>query len=54
MDVLQKDLRVMDAAAISLCRENRIPIMVFSIHEPGGFARVLAGDGRCTVIGGEG
>ena len=54
MDVLQKDLRVMDAAAISLCRENRIPIMVFSIHEPGGFARVLAGNGLCTVIGGEG
>ena len=53
MDVLQKDLKVMDAAAISLCRENKIPIMVFSIHEAGGFGRVLAGTGLCTVIGGE-
>ena len=49
-DVLARDLRVMDAAAVALMRENAIPIVVFSIHEQGGFARVLAGDGVCTVI----
>ncbi len=41
----------MDAAAISLARENKIPIIVFSIHTPGMFAEVLKGGGRCTVIG---
>jgi uridylate kinase len=53
MDVLQKDLKVMDAAAISLCRENKIPIMVFSLHEHGAFGKVLAGKGLSTLIGGE-
>lgn len=53
MDVLQQDLKVMDASAISLARENRIPILVFSLHEAGGFAKVLAGTGRCTTITGE-
>ncbi len=52
MDVLQRDLKVMDASAVSLARENKIPILVFSLHEPGGFAKVLAGEGRCTVIEG--
>jgi uridylate kinase len=50
MDVLANDLKVMDASAISLARENRIPILVFSIHEPGSFAAVLSGSGRCTII----
>jgi len=54
LDVLARDLKVMDAAAISLARENNIPIVVFSIHEKGNLARVLAGEGRCTVIGEEG
>jgi uridylate kinase len=54
LDVLSRDLKVMDAAAISLARENNIPIVVFSIHEKGNLARVLAGEGRCTVIGEEG
>lgn len=49
-DVLAKDLKVMDAAAISLARENQIPIIVFSIHEQGNFARVLTGKGKCTTI----
>lgn len=49
-DVLAKDLKVMDAAAISLARENQIPIVVFSIHEAGNFARVLTGSGKCTTI----
>jgi len=51
MDVLTRDLKVMDAAAISLARENAIPILVFSVHEPGAFARVLCGEGTCTIIG---
>ena len=49
-EVLSRDLKVMDAAAISLARENRIPILVFSIHNPGAFAEVLEGKGRCTII----
>ena len=40
----------MDAAAISLCRENRIPILVFSLAEQGAFAKVLRGEGRATII----
>ena len=51
LEVLQKDLKVMDAAAISLCRENAIPIVVFSIQEAGTLPDVAAGKGRCTVIG---
>ena len=49
-DVLAKDLKVMDAAAISLARENNIPILVFSIHQAGSFARVICGEGHCTTI----
>ena len=49
-DVLSQDLKVMDAAAISLTRENQIPIIVFSILEQGNFARVLAGEGKYTII----
>src|SRR6516165_728918 len=51
LDVLSRDLQVMDASAISLARENRIPILVFSIFETGGFAKVLGGRGRYTIIG---
>ncbi len=50
MDVLSKDLRVMDHSAISLARENRIPIVVFSVQEPGAFADVVVGRGRFTTI----
>lgn len=49
--VLADDLRVMDAAAVTLMRDNTIPIIVFSIHETGGFDAVLRGDGDCTIIG---
>ena len=52
LEVLQRDLKVMDAAAISLCRENGIPIIVFSIQTLGAFADVIRGEGRCTVIEG--
>ncbi len=51
MEVLTRDLKVMDAAAISLARENAIPILIFSVHEPGAFALVLCGEGTCTIIG---
>ena len=50
MDVLTKDLAVMDHAAISLARENNIPILVFSIYESGAFAEVVRGQGRFTII----
>ena len=50
LEVLAKDLRVMDASAISLARENAIPILVFSIHNPGAFADVLKGGGLRTII----
>src|SRR6202046_1614528 len=49
-DVLARDLQVMDAAAVSLARENRIPILVFSIFENGGFAEVVQGRGRFTIV----
>jgi uridylate kinase len=50
LEVLSRDLQVMDAAAISLARENRIPILVFSIHNEGGFADVVMGRGRFTIV----
>jgi len=53
MDVLANDLGVMDASAISLARENNIPILVFSISEHGGFAQVMRGTGRYTIVTGE-
>ncbi len=52
--VLSEDLGVMDHTAISLARENAIPILVFSIYEPGAFAQVLCGKGRSTIINNEG
>ncbi|TNE39070.1 MAG: UMP kinase [Alphaproteobacteria bacterium] len=50
LDVLARDLKVMDAAAISLARENKIPILVFSIQEEGAFARVLKKEGCFTEV----
>ncbi|HTV45244.1 MAG TPA: UMP kinase [Stellaceae bacterium] len=52
-DVLTRDLKVMDASAIALARENNIPILVFSIFENGGFADVVRGHGRYTIIDAE-
>ncbi len=49
-DVLANQLAVMDAAAISLARENGLPIVVFNIHAPGAFAAVVRGEGRFTRI----
>jgi uridylate kinase len=48
--VLREGLAIMDTAAIALARENNIPIIVFSIHEKGGFGAILRGEGRCTVV----
>ena len=50
LDVLSRDLKVMDATAISLARENHIPILVFSIYRDGGLAEVLGGQGTFTII----
>lgn len=49
-EVLTNDLKVMDAAAITLARENNLPIVVFSMHEPGSFADVVNAQGLFTVI----
>jgi uridylate kinase len=49
-DVLARDLSVMDAAAISIARENDLPIIVFNIHAPGAFASVMRGEGKFTRI----
>ncbi|MBS0471375.1 MAG: UMP kinase [Proteobacteria bacterium] len=49
-EVLSRDLQVMDASAISLSRENGIPIIVFSIHDRGSLAEVLKGRGKATII----
>jgi uridylate kinase len=53
-DVLKQDLRVMDGAAIALARDNRIPIIVFSIKSQTGLAAVLQGKGPATTIDGGG
>ncbi|OYW15782.1 MAG: UMP kinase [Sphingomonadales bacterium 12-62-5] len=48
--VLSDDLKVMDASAVALCRDNDIPIVVFNIRETGNLARVLAGEGTSTIV----
>ncbi len=50
--VLADNLKVMDASAVALCRDNNIPIVVFSIREKGNLARVLAGEGVQTIVQG--
>jgi uridylate kinase len=49
-EVLAKDLKVMDGAAIALARDNRLPIIVFSIENEGNLASVLKGEGRSTIV----
>lgn len=49
-EVLDRGLAVMDTAAVALARENNIPIIVYSIHEKGGFGAILRGEGRCTIV----
>ena len=48
--VLADDLKVMDASAVALCRDNNIPIVVFNIREQGNLARVLSGEGTATIV----
>lgn len=52
-ETLTQDLRVMDATAISLCRENNIPIIVFDLHQPGNIRRVIEGENIGTYVGGD-
>lgn len=49
-DVLANDLQVMDGAAIALARDNNLPVIVFSISEPGNLLGILKGEGRMTVV----
>jgi len=49
-EILARNLKVMDAAAISLARDNALPVLVFSLHEKGGLAAALTGEGRYTLI----
>jgi uridylate kinase len=51
--VLAQNLKVMDASAVALCRDNKIPIVVFSIREQGNLAKVLRGEGTQTLVTGE-
>jgi len=51
-DVLARDLKVMDGAAIALARDNGLPVVVFSIEESGNLLKVLTGEARATTIGG--
>ncbi len=50
-EVLQKNLKVMDASAIALARDNNLPIIVFSLDTPGGLAGILRGQGTYTTVG---
>ena len=51
-EVLSKHLKVMDASAIALARDNNLPLIVFSLDEPGGFRGILAGEGTYTIVHG--
>ena len=51
-EAIGRELKVMDIAAMALARDNGIPIIVFSIHQPGGFVEILKGEGRATVVAG--
>jgi uridylate kinase len=50
LDVLKKDLKVMDLTAITLCRENRLPILVFNMNTPGNFKRLILGEPVGTKV----
>jgi uridylate kinase len=51
-EVLAKNLKVMDGAAIALARDNHLPVIVYSIREPGNLLKVLRGEARATIVGG--
>jgi uridylate kinase len=50
-EAIERNLKIMDSTAFALARENRMPIIVFSIREPGAVAAVLGGKGRATIVG---
>lgn len=50
VEILQLGLSVMDTTAVTLARENNVPIIVYSIHEKGGLAKILNGKGRFTIV----
>ncbi|MGO9170965.1 MAG: UMP kinase [Rhodomicrobium sp.] len=50
-EVLSRDLKVMDAAAFALARDNSIPVVVFSLHQKGAIAKVMRGEAICSVVG---
>ena len=50
LEVLEKQLKVMDASAISLCMDNNLPIVVFNMRKPGNIARVVTNDGIGTLV----
>jgi len=52
-EVLQKNLKVMDASAIALARDNDLPIIVFSLDDPEGLPGIVAGEGKFTIVGGK-
>jgi uridylate kinase len=52
IEVLQRGLEVMDSTAISLCMDNKIPIVVFSIDEPGNILKAASGENIGTIVGG--
>jgi len=52
-EVLDKDLRVMDATAVTLCRENKIPIVVFKLLEPGNLKRIISGEQVGSIVQGD-
>jgi len=54
LDVIQRDLKVMDTSAISLCRERNLPIHVFNLTRPGNIVRVVMGEKIGTVVSGQG
>jgi len=49
--VLERQLKVMDATAISLCMDNKLPIVVFNLREPGNIRRVILGEPVGTTVG---
>lgn len=51
MDVLNKDLKVMDSTAISLCKDNNIPLVVFAISEPENMIKAIKGEKVGTFVG---
>ena len=53
MDILEKNLRVMDSTAISLCMENNLPIAVYNMKKPGNLVRLLTGEKIGTTVSGE-